>query len=114
MRNRQRFVVPIVVLVSMLLLPSMLLADVTGSILGVVRDPSGAVVKGARVTITNTQTNLSQSMLSGDDGSYRFLALQVGTYRLNASMTGFQQFNTTDIVLKVNDELRQRTDKRSG
>jgi hypothetical protein len=106
MRNRQRFVVPIVVLVSMLLLPSMLLADVTGSILGVVRDPSGAVVKGARVTITNTQTNLSQSMLSGDDGSYRFLALQVGTYRLNASMTGFQQFNTTDIVLKVNDELR--------
>src|SRR5215468_9194028 len=106
MRNRQRFVVPIFVVVSMLLLPGMLLADVTGSILGVVRDPSQAVVKGARVTITNTQTNLSQSMLSGDDGAYRFLALPVGTYRLNASMTGFQQFNTTDIVLKVNDELR--------
>jgi hypothetical protein len=106
MRNRQRFVVPIIVLVSMLLLPGMLLADVTGSILGVVRDPSGAVVKGARVTITNTQTNLSQSVVSDDDGSYRFLALPVGTYRLNATMTGFQQFNTTDIVLKVNDQLR--------
>src|SRR5246127_4097319 len=102
----RRLVVPIFVVVSMLLLPGMLLADVTGSISGVVHDPSQAVVKGARVTITNTQTNLSQSMLSGDDGSYRFLALPVGTYRLNASMTGFQQFNTTDIVLKVNDELR--------
>jgi len=106
MRNRQRFVVPVVVVVSMLLLPSMLMADVTGSILGVVRDPTQAVVKGARVTITNTETNLSQSVLSADDGSYRFLALPVGTYKLNASMTGFQQYNTTDIVLKVNDQLR--------
>ena len=106
MRNSHKFVVPILVVVSMLLLSGMLLADVTGSILGVVRDPSQAVVKGARVTITNTQTNLSQSILTSDDGSYRFLALPVGTYRLNATMTGFQQFNTTDIVLKVNDELR--------
>src|SRR5215469_3548538 len=106
MRNGHRFFVRLFVFVSMLLLPGLVFADVTGSILGVVRDPSGAVVKGARVTITNTQTNLSQSVLSGDDGSYHFLALQVGTYRLNASMTGFQQFNTTDIVLKVNDELR--------
>ena len=106
MRNHKWFVVPVVVVVSMLLLPGMLLADVTGSIGGVVRDPSQAVVKGARVTITNTETNLSQSVLSADDGSYRFLALQVGTYKLNASMTGFQQYNTTDIVLKVNDQLR--------
>jgi hypothetical protein len=106
MRNSHKFVVPIFVVVSILLLPGALLADVTGSILGVVRDPSQAVVKGARVTITNTQTNLSQSMLTADDGSYRFLAMPVGTYRLNCTMTGFQQFNTTDIVLKVNDELR--------
>jgi hypothetical protein len=105
MRKTRRFVVPLFVVVSMLLLPGMLLADVTGSISGVVRDPSQAVIKGARVTITNTQTNLSQSVISGDDGSFRFLALPVGTYKLNASMTGFQQFNTTDIILKVNDEL---------
>jgi hypothetical protein len=59
MRRNYGFCVPIVVVVSVLLLPGMLLADVTGSILGVVRDPSQAVVKGARVTVTNTQTNLS-------------------------------------------------------
>ena len=105
MRNGARLVVPMIVFVSMLL-PTVAFADVTGSILGVVHDPAGAVVRGARITITNTQTNLSQTATSADDGSYRFLALPVGTYKLNASMTGFQQFNTTDIVLKVNDDLR--------
>ena len=106
MGNAQRSFAQFLVIVTMLLAPTVLFADVTGSILGVVRDPAGAVVKGAHITITNTQTNLSQSSTSADDGSYRFLALAVGTYKLNASMTGFQQYNATDIVLKVNDELR--------
>ena len=106
MRNRRSFFVPVFVVLSMLLLPGMLLADVTGSILGVVHDPAHAVVKGARVRITNTQTNLSQEAVTGDDGSYHFLALPVGNYRLSATLAGFQQYNTTDIVLQVNDQLR--------
>ena len=106
MRRAHSFLVPIFVIVSMLLLPGMLFADVTGSILGVVHDPSQAVIKGARIKVTNTQTNLTLETTSADDGSYRFLALPVGTYTLNATMTGFQQFNATDIVLKVNDQLR--------
>ena len=65
-------------LVSMLLLPGMLFADVTGAISGVVHDPSQAAVKGVRIRITNTQTNLSLDTLTADDGSYRFLALPVG------------------------------------
>ncbi len=105
MRNASRFV-PIFVVVSMLLLPGMLLADVTGSILGVVHDPSQAVIKGVHIRVTNTQTNLSLDTVSADDGSYRFLALPVGTYTLNATLAGFQQYNATDIVLKVNDQLR--------
>src|SRR5437588_10229804 len=106
MATGRRFFAPIFVIVTLLFAPSLLLADVTGSSLGVVRDPSQAVIKGARITITNTQTNLSQQTVSADDGSYRFLALPVGTYRLNATVAGFQQFNATDIVLKVNDQLR--------
>ncbi len=106
MRRNYGFCVPILVVVLVLLLPGMLLADVTGSILGVVHDPSKAVVKGAQVTVTNTQTNLSQQTVTGDDGSYRFLALPVGNYTVTVTTPGFQQFNATDIVLKVNDELR--------
>ena len=105
MRNGHRLFAAVFV-VTLLLSPSVLLADVTGSILGVVRDPSQAVIKGARVTVTNTQTNLSLQTVTADDGSYRFLALPVGIYKVNVTTAGFQQFNTTDIVLKVNDELR--------
>ncbi len=106
MRNRRSFFVPVFVVLLMLLLPGMLLADVTGSVLGVVHDPANAVVKGARVRITNTQTNLSQEAVTGDDGTYHFLALPAGNYRLSATLAGFQQYNTTDIVLQVNDQLR--------
>ena len=106
MRRRQSFFAPAFVLVSMLLLPGMLLADVTGAISGVVHDPSQAAVKGVRIRITNTQTNLSLDTLTADDGSYRFLSLPVGTYNLSAAITGFQQYNSTGIVLQVNDQLR--------
>jgi len=106
MKTSHSFFVPVFVVVSMLLLPSMLLADVTGSINGVVRDPSQAAVKGVRIKITNTQTNLSLETATADDGSYRFLSLPVGTYNLSAAIIGFQQYNTTGIVLQVNDQLR--------
>src|SRR5256885_6521038 len=106
MRRIQSFFAPAFVIIALLLLPGMLLADVTGSILGVVRDPSSAVVKGAQVRVTNTETNFSQQTVTADDGSYRFLALPVGNYTVNVTFAGFQQFNATDIVLKVNDELR--------
>src|SRR5437899_11959174 len=106
MRNGHRFFASIFVIATLLLAPSVLLADVTGSILGAVRDPSQAAIKGARVTVTNTQTNLSQQTVSAEDASYNFLALPVGTYKLNVTSPGFEQFNATDIVLKVNDQLR--------
>jgi Carboxypeptidase regulatory-like domain len=114
MRNGQRSFAPIFVMLALFLAPALLFADVTGSIVGVVRDPSQAVVKGVTVTITNTQTNLSQQTVTGDDGSFHFLALPVGTYRLNATASGFQQFQTTDIVLKVNDQLRVDVAMRVG
>jgi hypothetical protein len=84
---------------------NLLHADVTGSILGVVRDRSQAVVTGARVVVTNAQTNYSQETTSAADGSYRILALPVGNYKLTATAAGFGPFTATDIVLKVNDQL---------
>jgi hypothetical protein len=80
-------------------------ADVTGSILGVVRDRSQAVVTGVRIVVTNAQTNYSQETTSAADGSYHILALPVGNYKLTATASGFGPFTATDIVLKVNDQL---------
>lgn len=82
------------------------LADVTGSILGVVRDKTNAVVAGAQIVATNAETNLSRETTSAGDGSYRILALPAGTYSVKASASGFQQFLTTNIDVKVNDQLR--------
>jgi len=81
-------------------------ADVTGSILGVVHDPTQAVVAGARIVATNADTNLTRETVSAVDGSYRFLALPAGTYKVAATASGFQQFVTTDIDVKVNDQLK--------
>ena len=85
---------------------TMLRADVTGSISGVVRDRGQAVVKGAKVQITNVQTNVSQETNTGADGSYHFLALPPGNYKITATASGFRSYNTTDITLQVNDQLR--------
>ena len=67
---------------------NLLHADVTASILGVVRDRSQAVVTGARVVVTNAQTNYSQETTSASDGSYHILALPVGNYKLTATASG--------------------------
>ena len=74
MRNCRGFSAAVFVILTTLFAPNNLLADVTGSITGVVRDRAQAVVTGARVSVTNVQTNLSQSTTSGPDGTYHFLA----------------------------------------
>ena len=106
MRNDQKFCAAVLVMMAVLLVPGTLFADVTGSISGVVRDRAQAVVAGAHVTVTNVQTNLSQEITSGPDGSYHFLALPAGTYRLTANAPSFRTFTATDITLQVNDQLK--------
>jgi Carboxypeptidase regulatory-like domain/TonB dependent receptor len=82
-------------------------ADVTGALTGVVRDPSQAVVAGAKVTITNTQTNLSESTTTGADGAYHFLALAAGTYKISVNAPGFRPYSSTnEITVQVNDQLK--------
>jgi len=81
-------------------------ADVTGSILGVVRDRSQGLIAGAVIRATNVETNLSQETTSAADGTYHFLALPAGHYKVTASSTGFRQYSATDITLEVNDQYR--------
>src|SRR5579863_523798 len=83
-----------------------LTADVTGSIVGVVRDSSGRVIADARLVATEVDTNVSKTTSPESDGQYHLLALPAGRYRVAVSAPGFQQFVTNDVDLKVNDQLR--------
>src|SRR5882762_9776641 len=107
MEGRRRVLTPSLLFVVLaLLVSSVLRADVTGSIQGVVRDRTQAAISGATLTVVNAQTNFRQQTISGADGSYRFLALPPGTYQVTASSAGFREFTATDVIVKVNDQLQ--------
>src|SRR5260370_1350290 len=78
-----------------------LIADVTGSILGVVKDSSGGVLDGVQVVATNLETGLSRTVSSDPTGQYRLLALPIGHYRVEATLSGFKKFFSTGVELTV-------------
>jgi hypothetical protein len=81
-----------------------LLADVTGSILGSVRDPFSAVVPGVQVVATNLETGLSHQTITDAAGSYQLLALPAGRYRVEAAATVFEKFVANVVDLTVNEQ----------
>src|SRR5438046_2926338 len=79
----------------------------TATILGFVKDGSGAAVAGAAVKATNVETNVTRATLTGNDGAYQIIFLPVGTYRVDIDMKGFKRFEQTGIVLDVNRNARE-------
>jgi hypothetical protein len=77
----------------------------TGTISGVVTDPSGAVIPGAQVTVRNVDTNVSRSINSNEAGRYEFVALQPGPYEISASQSGFANIVRSGIQLPVGARL---------
>jgi outer membrane receptor protein involved in Fe transport len=65
-------------------------AQAQGSIRGVISDPSGAPISGAKVTIRHQQSGRSQEVTTGANGSYQFDGLAVGTYQLRVEAAEFQ------------------------
>ncbi len=74
----------------------------TGSINGTVTDPSGAVVGGADVTITNVATNFVVKATSNSSGAYNSGALSPGDYRVQVGAKGFSRVSETVRVLVGN------------
>src|SRR6267142_6019195 len=71
----------------------------TGTVRGVVKDQTGAVVPGASVTITDPGTNTSQTAESSSGGEYQFNNLLAGTYTITVQPPSGSNFST----LTVND-----------
>jgi len=89
-------------LVVTLFLAGSVLAQSTAQITGTVRDTSGAVLPGADVTVTQTDTGVRRSAVTDTTGLYVLSNLPVGPYRLDVMLPGFRAFQQTGIVLQVN------------
>src|SRR5207237_262061 len=76
-------------------------AQATAQISGAVQDSSGAVLPGAEITATQTDTGISRMTITNENGYYVLPNLPLGPYKLDAALPGFRSFLQTGIVLQV-------------
>jgi hypothetical protein len=79
---------------------------ITGTITGIVKDTSGAVLPGVTVTMTQTQTARAESTVSDAEGRYTSAPLPLGDYRIEASLQGFKSAAQSGVTLTISDVAR--------
>jgi hypothetical protein len=72
-----------------------------GAISGTVKDPNGAVVTGANVTVRNEGTNTEKTATTDDEGRFRVVQLQPGNYTVTIAGTGFAEYRQANVVVEV-------------
>jgi hypothetical protein len=77
-----------------------------GSLVGTVTDPSGAAVPGAKVTLTNQDTNQVHVIDSSEAGTYSFVNLNPGTYRVDIDTPGFKHLTLSNLQVQVGGTAR--------
>src|SRR5687767_5634774 len=93
--------------VATLLLPAAGFAQFdTASVLGTVRDSTGAVVPGATVTLKNVGTGITATTTSGENGDFQFLNVRIGGYTVRAELQGFSVAEAEGVQVTVNARLR--------
>jgi hypothetical protein len=107
MKNQKKFSVCLYVLLLVCLGAMHVSAqDITGTIVGLVRDASGNVVAGAAVTIRDTDKNVDvRTVTTNSQGAYSAPLLLAGRYSLTIEASGFKKFIRNGIEVNVNDRL---------
>ncbi|MBA2302762.1 MAG: TonB-dependent receptor [Acidobacteria bacterium] len=96
-------------LIAALLLPSSASAQFdTATVLGTVRDASGAVVPGVTVTLKSVSTGITADTVTDNDGNFQFLNVRIGPYQVRAALQGFSAAEANDVTVTVG--ARQRVD----
>jgi hypothetical protein len=87
---------------------SQAVAQLTGANLaGQVADTTGAAIAGAQVTVQDTDTNQTASVISNAEGVYSVRALQPGHYTITVEMKGFRKYQQTGVILTVAQNATQ-------
>ncbi len=89
---RNRISLPGIIIFAFLVaaLPIQATQTATGSLSGTIKDPAGAVIVGAQVSIRNEATGETKTASTGDDGKFKFDRLAPGAYTVSVSQTGFE------------------------
>ncbi len=77
----------------------------TGQIVGTVKDPQGAAVPNATVTVNNIATGLTQTLTTNNDGIFRAVLLPVGDYTVKINATGFGEFTQSGYKVEIGSSL---------
>ena len=86
---------------TLLLTTTMAWAQATAALNGRVTDQSGAVLPGVTVTVTQTETGFTRSVVTDGDGTYVIPNLPLGPYQLEMTLQGFRTYVQRGIVLQV-------------
>src|SRR5438552_2333194 len=81
-------------------------AQTQAGISGIVHDPSGAVIPGVSVTVTNPAVNVSRAAISNDAGVYNVPSLQPGKYNIKVELPGFRTITQNDVELQIQQSAR--------
>lgn len=73
-----------------------------GSIVGTVLDPSGAIVAGAKVTVTNNATKEAREIVAGDNGEFAVTNLEPGVYSVQVESSGFKTLLFSTVTVQTN------------
>src|SRR6516165_5356764 len=82
------------------------LAQTSASMVGSVKDPTGATIASAQVTVSNSERGITRSTSSNSDGEWAVPALPAGKYDLSVSAPGFKKYEAKGVVLEVAQKAR--------
>src|SRR5258708_11440816 len=86
----------------------------TGTVIGIVTDPSGAIVPGAMIALRDVTTNISRSVISNSSGQYSLVGVQPGTYLLKCTRAGFQEIEVPQVIVEVGKSYTVNLELRVG
>ena len=93
-------------LAALLIAPADAAQTITGTVTGIVKDASGGVLPGVTVTFTQTEMGRKETAVTDSGGRYTSQPLPLGTYRIEATLSGFKASAKGGIALTIDDIAR--------
>lgn len=101
-------------ILSLLVVPSAKGDELYGRIRGLAADPTGAALPGVQLKLVNISTNAAIELVTGGDGSFEFINLKPGVYKLSASKISFKSFEVSSITVRANEIYVQNVTMELG